>query len=229
MLIAERKTHVYGRIDGGDGKSKGSDVIEKENQPDSDTPQRIWNMIIPILLLVFLIIYLLIQSGVKPETEQSLIDMLQNSNSYEALLYATMATALLTLILFHFQFKEDESKILPPTPNVLKRYILSWFKKGDEPVVKPLMTVRESVDSFLFGMGHVFGATVILTFAWASGSIMGAIGTDRFFADWISDDINPGSLPTLSFLVSFIMALATGTSWGTMVCKIIRCKIILLS
>jgi Na+/H+ antiporter NhaC len=217
MLIAERKTQVYCRTDGGDGRSKGSDSIEKENQPESDTPQRIWNMMIPIFLLVFLIIYLLVQSGAENSTEKTIIQMFQNSDSNGALLYATMATTILSLLFFHIQFKDDNLMVLFPTPQVLKTYFLQWFKKDEKPKVKPLMTVKESVDSFLLGMAHVFAATIILTFAWASGSIMGAVGADRFFADWISGDVDPGSLPTLSFVISMITSMATGTSFGTMV------------
>mmetsp|Transcript_12523 Transcript_12523/g.25935 ORF Transcript_12523/g.25935 Transcript_12523/m.25935 type:complete len:243 (-) Transcript_12523:220-948(-) len=42
------------------------------------------------------------------------------------------------------------------------------------------------------------------------------VGADRLFARWIVDGVDAESLPTLSFLISFFMALATGTSWGTM-------------
>jgi tetracycline resistance efflux pump len=220
MLIAERKTQVFNRTDGGDGKTHGSGLGEKHNQPEANTPGRIWNMIIPICVLVILIIALLIESGEEPGVEQTLIDKLQNSNSYKALLYGTAAAVLLTLLMYHFQFKTDGEDVLWPTPNVLKAYVTGWCKKEDHDGarrVAPLMNVYESVDSFLYGMGHVFPATVVLTLAWASGSIMGAVGTDRLFADIISDGVAPGSLPTLSFVISFFMALATGTSWGTMV------------
>jgi len=57
---------------------------------------------------------------------------------------------------------------------------------------------------------------IVLTLAWASGSMMIAVGADRLFSRWIVGGISPQALPTLSFLISFLMALATGTSWGTM-------------
>lgn len=53
MLIAERKTEVYQRKDGGDGKGLNSaSGVEKHNQPAEDTPKRSWNMIVPVLILV---------------------------------------------------------------------------------------------------------------------------------------------------------------------------------
>jgi Na+/H+ antiporter NhaC len=224
MLIAERQSQVYHRIDGGDGRVVMSESTDEENQPNDDTPERIWNVFIPISLLIFLISYHLIQSGVEPGIDQSIIDMLQNSNSFVALPYATLATILLSFLFYHLQFKEDKSEILFPTPKVLFRYILGCFKEDVQPKVKPLMTTKESIDSVLFGMKNVFAAIVVLTMAWANGSMLGALGTDRFFADWILNEVNPGSLPTLSFLLSFIMSLATGSSWSSMVSISMVCR-----
>ena len=78
------------------------------------------------------------------------------------------------------------------------------------------MTIRESVESFIYGMRRVFPALVVLTLAWASGEIMKGVGADRLFARWITGGLDPRILPTLSFVISVLMALATGTSWGTM-------------
>ena len=53
MLLAERKTHVYKRTDGGDGKGRNNfGVSETANKPESGTPLISLNMILPILLLV---------------------------------------------------------------------------------------------------------------------------------------------------------------------------------
>jgi Na+/H+ antiporter family len=94
--------------------------------------------------------------------------------------------------------------------------MLPWRKDqvGTQP--RFLMTVFESVESFLFGMSRIFLALVVLTLAWASGTLMSAVGCDRLFAAWIVGGIPAELLPTLSFVVSLLMALATGTSWGTM-------------
>jgi Na+/H+ antiporter NhaC len=56
MLVAERKTRVYRRTDGGPGKitKPGGVALEgsEGNQPRKDTPYFSWNMILPVLLLV---------------------------------------------------------------------------------------------------------------------------------------------------------------------------------
>jgi Na+/H+ antiporter NhaC len=45
---------------------------------------------------------------------------------------------------------------------------------------------------------------------------MTSVGVDRLVSRWITDGLDPSLLPTLSFIISALMALATGTSWGTM-------------
>lgn len=80
---------------------------------------------------------------------------------------------------------------------------------------KPLMDYRDAMDSFLRGLEHIFGALVVLTLAWASGHIMTDVGLDRFFGVLIVEsDLNYQMLPTISFVVSMVVAFATGTSWG---------------
>jgi hypothetical protein len=53
MFIAERKTQVYKRTDGGPGST--SDIaggIGDGNQPRKDQPLKLWNMLMPLAILV---------------------------------------------------------------------------------------------------------------------------------------------------------------------------------
>ncbi len=52
MLVAERKTQVYRRVDGGDGSTSGQGGMGEDNQPRKDQPLKTWNMLVPIGLLV---------------------------------------------------------------------------------------------------------------------------------------------------------------------------------
>ncbi|CAB9499323.1 Inherit from COG: Na H antiporter [Seminavis robusta] len=250
MLIAERKTQVYERTDGGDGKGKGDNesMEAKENQPRPDTPQRSWNMLIPIILLVFFIFYLLVRTGDDGTGEQTFLNKIENSNSYSALLWGTMAAAILSGLMFLFQTVQDGELVLPTWPVIKALFFGMPDTNADEiealnkdgavvggdiekeeagqDVVqvpelfssrpRPLMSIFESVEAFLYGMGRIFPALIVLTLAWASGAIMIAVGADRLFSRWITGGVSAEALPTLSFIISAFMALATGTSWGTM-------------
>lgn len=53
MLIAERKVTIYERTDGGDGKGTNNQGgLAAANHPIKGTPQRAYNMFLPIILLV---------------------------------------------------------------------------------------------------------------------------------------------------------------------------------
>jgi len=214
MLIAERKTQVYGRTDGGKGKAEGTEKLSSGNAPKENTPAKMYNMLVPVALLIFFIFYLLVQSGRSGDPDQSFNDIIQSSDSYVALLYGTMATALCTAILYLIQYvKDDGITLIPPVKGWYQRYI-KRDKHAEYP--KALMNVKELVESFLFGMTKIFPALIVLTLAWAAGAVMGDVGTDRLFSAWIVGGVDPTLLPTLSFIISLLIASALGSSWGTM-------------
>lgn len=169
-----------------------------------------------------MIFWLIVQSGVIPGEEQSIMDKIENSDSYTALLYGTMGATLLTVLFYIVQWYTYEGKLKIPG---IKYFCSLICKKNGTPVIdeanewdmaRPLLSIPECLDSFLHGMARIFPALIILNLAWASGAVMVAVGADRLFARWITGGLNPDSLPTMSFLISFFIALATGTSWGTM-------------
>lgn len=100
MLIAERRVKIYGRTDGGPGATLTADgeKLTSTNAAEPDTPCRWWNMALPILMLVFYIFYLLVVTGVDDSVpNQTFLDIMQNSDSYSALLWGTMAGGELTI------------------------------------------------------------------------------------------------------------------------------------
>ncbi|WP_077327837.1 Na+/H+ antiporter NhaC family protein [Virgibacillus siamensis] len=69
---------------------------------------------------------------------------------------------------------------------------------------------------FVEGIKTMLPAIYILLLAWMIGSIIGTLGTGEYLSQIVSDaSISPSLLPFLFFAIAGIMALATGTSWGT--------------
>lgn len=215
MLLAERRTRVYGRVDGGPGATLGlnGEKLTSANAPDPDTPCKWWNMAFPIVMLVFYIFYLLIITGLDGSGDQTFLEIMQLADSYSALLWGTMGGALTSYAFYLLQDKKDGNIIWF---NVKGKYqgFVRWMKtsklfkccrKGgqqdqdgddaegegegedaeEEKHARPLLTYREAMHSFLLGTEHIFGALVVLTLAWASGHIMVAVGLDRFFGELI--------------------------------------------
>ncbi|KAL7466078.1 hypothetical protein ACHAXS_006376 [Conticribra weissflogii] len=232
MLIAERRTKVYGRTDGGPGAALNAEgeVLQSNNTPSEDIPCKWWNMVFPIVMLVIYIFYLLAFTGDDGSGTQSFVDKMQNADAYSALLWGTMAAALTAVGFYLIQDKHMDRIIFFNIKGYIsraKRGFASLKRKfrstpdqdeGEEEVhARVLMTYSEAMTSFLLGMEKIFGAIVVLTLAWASGAIMSAVGLDRFFGEILkSDALDYRMLPTLSFIIAMIIAFATGTSWGTM-------------
>jgi Na+/H+ antiporter NhaC len=219
MLIAERKARVYEITDGGDGKGRSSEGEGKDsNQPEDDTPLLTRNMVVPVLLLVFFIFWLMVQTGTIPGEQQTFLEKIEASDSFLSLLWGAMAAIMCTTLMYLVQIVQD-GRLVRPTCTILKNLFFFWKKKSHDedapPMPRFLMSVYESVESLLFGMARIFPALIVLTLAWASGQIMGAVGADRLFSSWIVNGIPPEMLPTMSFVISVTMGLATGSSWGT--------------
>jgi Na+/H+ antiporter family len=127
-----------------------------------------------------------------------------------------MGTAWIMILLYMCQITIPGTGTLAcPSPKNFYD-MLPWRKDSVDVQPRFIMSLGESIESFLFGMSRIFMALIVLTLAWASGALMSAVGCDRLFAAWIVGGIDPALLPTLSFLISLLMALATGTSWGSM-------------
>ncbi|SEP94887.1 Na+/H+ antiporter NhaC [Virgibacillus subterraneus] len=66
------------------------------------------------------------------------------------------------------------------------------------------------------GIKTMLPAIYILLLAWMIGSVIGTLETGQYLAQIVSDaSISSAFLPLLFFIIAGLMALATGTSWGT--------------
>ena len=81
--------------------------------------------------------------------------------------------------------------------------------------------VKQKIDfSLIFkalwiGARSMFGAIIILFFAWSIGSVIGDMKTGAYLSSLVQGNIELHWLPVILFVLSGAMAFATGTSWGT--------------
>lgn len=69
--------------------------------------------------------------------------------------------------------------------------------------------------TLIIGARSMFGAILILFFAWSIGTVIGDMQTGAYLSTLVQGNIPTWTLPAILFLLSFFMAFATGTSWGT--------------
>ncbi len=82
-------------------------------------------------------------------------------------------------------------------------------------VVRQALPVKDTAKTLWIGAKSMFGAIVILLFAWTIGSVISDMKTGSFLSTLVQGSIAPEWLPVLLFLLSGAMAFSTGTSWGT--------------
>ncbi|MGD8109129.1 Na+/H+ antiporter NhaC family protein [Vibrio sp. TRT 17S01] len=82
-------------------------------------------------------------------------------------------------------------------------------------VVKQGLPAKEISRTLWIGAKSMFGAILILIFAWTIGSVIGDMNTGKYLSTLAQGNINPHWLPVILFLLSGLMAFSTGTSWGT--------------
>jgi hypothetical protein len=96
MLVAERNTRAFQRIDGGDGILLQGRPTTNANEPPADTPMRVWNMVLPIVALV---IFFLLVFGAYVQIDGT------EYETYSALVVSIASATLVTQAFYSFQFK----------------------------------------------------------------------------------------------------------------------------
>ncbi len=70
-------------------------------------------------------------------------------------------------------------------------------------------------ESIYKGLGNMIPITIVMLLAFLIGKVIGDLGTAKYLASLMGNNISPAIIPLLVFLLSSLMAFATGTSWGT--------------
>jgi len=79
-----------------------------------------------------------------------------------------------------------------------------------------VLSPRQTASSYLRGVRSMAPAVLILVLAWAIKAACDDVGTSAFLVAWLQEQLSPQWLPGVIFLLSALVAFATGTSWGTM-------------
>lgn len=77
------------------------------------------------------------------------------------------------------------------------------------------MPLQEVADTFTQGVKGAMPAILILALAYPLNALSKEMGTANFIINLTRDAMTPQLLPVIVFVVSAVMAFATGSSWGT--------------
>ncbi len=82
-------------------------------------------------------------------------------------------------------------------------------------VLRQRLAAAEIGITLWIGAKSMFGAILILVFAWCIGTVIGDMNTGSYLSSLVQGNIDPKWLPVILFMLSGVMAFATGSSWGT--------------
>ena len=82
-------------------------------------------------------------------------------------------------------------------------------------IIRQKIPMKEVTSTLWIGAKSMFGAILILAFAWTIGAVIKDMGTGAYLSTLVEGNIDDHWLPVLLFLLSGAMAFSTGTSWGT--------------
>ena len=79
-----------------------------------------------------------------------------------------------------------------------------------------ILNLHETFEAWVSGARSLIITCIILVFAWSLGGITEKVGTADYLVGVVTSALPGWVLPFLVFIISCIVAFATGTSWGTM-------------
>lgn len=104
--------------------------------------------------------------------------------------------------------------VIVGTPKTLEAFMIACFFMA-AAILFQRVPVREIMETVMGGIKGVMPAVLILAFAFAINSISKDLGTAAYVIEVSKDWLTPRLLPVLTFVISALIAFATGTSWGT--------------
>ena len=151
----------------------------------------LWNMVLPIVIMVVAMPLMLAYTGWAGATEQLGADAGAGSIFLTAMGKGSGSTSVLTAV-------------------ALSLLISLGFYRA-----QGIFTVREAVDLIVKGIQGLMPLALLMLLAFAIGSVCKQLGTGVYVADAASGFLSPGLVPFLVFVVTCFIAFSTGSSWGT--------------
>lgn len=212
MLKAERRRRQEGsNLPDGSRSTSGSTEVEASD----DTPGRWYNAVVPILVTLAVVFWLLYSTGMAKCIEDSnlkpnLQDIIGGSDSYIGLLYGSLAGLITAALLVSSQRLLNGRQItaaagsgaklvLPALAILMLASVLSNMTRSP---------ASETNDRFESKAQRLYTGDYLSRLLTGNSESPATTGQSARLPLWL--------LPTIVFVLSALIAFATGTSWGTM-------------
>jgi Na+/H+ antiporter NhaC len=186
MKKAEKRTKETGVLMNPNSKPMVSDAVTSF-PPKEGIEAKAYNMIVPLLVMVFMMPVNLIYTGWGAvENTSSLLNhasqAIGKGSGSSSVLYAVITALLVAMIMYFIQ-----------------------------GIMKP----KEAVTLTLKGISELMPLALLMLLAFAIGDACKVLDTGNYVANITESWLSPELLPAIVFIVSSFIAFSTGTSWGT--------------
>jgi Na+/H+ antiporter NhaC len=168
------------------------DIISEFEMKDGIIPKA-FNAVIPILVIVFGVMWGMYYTGVHATdwnqenlgltTFRKLSLIIGNADSFTALLWASVSGAVVAIIM---------------------------------TISQKIMNLSDTIKAGINGYKTMLPAMLILVLAWSLAVITEEMHTAAFLNSLWSDSLSPFLIPAIVFILSALVSFSTGSSWGTM-------------
>lgn len=189
MAKAERRMAETGKLLNDDAQPMISDELMDVTAIEGVAP-RAYNMVIPILIMVFMMPVMLAATGWASAVEQK-----PDASTLRQLLFAIGQGSGSTAVLIA----------------VLTSIVFAMIFYG----LQGIMKMKEMADLTLKGISGMMPLALLMMLAFAIGAVCKQLGTGLYVAEVAKAWVSPSMAPFIIFLVSCFIAFSTGTSWGT--------------
>ena len=186
MLRAERRARATGEVLR-PGATPLADFDRGSLEAPEDKPHRWVNAAVPIFVVIGSVLFFIYQNGRQAALEAGdPLDLKTIVGSADSYVVLLWASALGSL-----------------TALVLA-------------VGQRILSLSQAMAAWVEGVKSLLLAAMILTLAWAIGTITQEMDTATYLVELLGDTLNPHWIPVLVFLFAGVTSFATGSSRGTM-------------
>lgn len=213
MYKAEMRARTTGQV--------SPALTESEDEPDMEdlspvknAPLKWYNAVLPVLTVIFMTIYGLIDTGMAANYS-SLLEINQDLNNTYGDIWANMHLLDNT----NAGFFSKLGNLIGSSDSYTA---LLWASLSGLVIAIALsvgakiMNLFDTMHWMVTGIKTMLPAIIILTLAWALAITTKELHTADFLSFALQDTINPYIFPMIIFVLAAFTAFSTGSSWSTM-------------
>jgi len=214
MLKAERRARETGQVSSAVTPAEDEPNME-ELGPVAGAPSRWFNAAIPVIMVILVTIYGLIQTGM----QGTYSELLENGISVASSAWRDVWHAMPVRLGDDPGFFRLLGKIIG---NADSYQALLWSSLTGVTVAilltvgQRIIRLFDTMHYLTMGFKTMMPAVIILVLAWSLAAATNQLHTADYITSLLQGTISPHWMPALIFILAAVIAFSTGSSWSTM-------------